>query len=131
MNLNSMHLHYTGHVQCMNYTSLSPSQECDYCHQNSSNWKAIPIPQNYHTTKGCLLTLSGVGSALIRTDAIHQLYQLKNAIRWHQQYSSFTCHRPQLKLFSCPIITYPSLIPRPFPPPVFDCLQYAKTEGRE
>ena len=23
----------------------------------------------------------------------------------------------------------PSLIPRPFPPPVFDCLQYANTEG--
>ena len=30
-----------------------------------------------------------------------------------------------------PILRIPSLIPRPSTPPVFDCLQYAKTGGVE
>ena len=50
-------------------------------------------------------------------------------------FSTFHYHNSDLKyvswLYMCVLYCWNSFIPRPFPPPVFDRLQYTKMEGEE
>ena len=66
---------------------------------------------------------------------MHSVGMLQLLRNVYDCFSAFHYHTSDLKyvswLYMCALYCWNSFVPRPFPPPVFDRLQYAKMEGEE